>query len=128
VQSSAAASSYLRAVFPAERLIVINTEADLLAQPFVPGNTNPLNCKPSQPIEGLLDATLQGRPLRFDPDAPDLPAQSVKGKTGLILLENPAEISEVAVINYATAIDADVIIMPGVDRDAIQMLPRRLQA
>ena len=61
-----------------------------------------------------------------------MPGPSVQNccrdKSGLILLENAFDIGEVATINYAASIDADVVIVPEVQREEIQSLPRQLQA
>jgi hypothetical protein len=125
---SDASASYIHAVLPAERLVVVDTEAQLLALPFAAGKPEPLKCKPSQAIEGLLRAKSQNVPLAFSENAPDLPCQKLDGKAGLILLENAFDIGEVATINYAASIDADVVIVPEVQREEIQSLPRQLQA
>ena len=125
---SDASASYLRAVLPAEKLIVVNTETELLALSFAAGKPEPLTCRPSQAIEGLLRAKSQRVPLAFSENAPDLPSKKLDGKSGLILLENAFDIGEVATINYAASIDADVVIVPEVQREEIQSLPRQLQA
>lgn len=125
---SGASASYLHAVLPAEKIILVNTEADLLALPFAKGKPEPLMCRPRQAIEGLLRAKSQRVPLAFSDNAPELPCQNLAGKSGLILLENTFDISEVAIINYADSIDADVVIVPEVAREDILSLPRQLQA
>jgi hypothetical protein len=125
---SDASASYLRAVLPAEKLIVVNTETELLAFSFAAGKPEPLTCRPSQAIEGLLRAKSQRVPLAFSENAPDLPSNKLDGKSALILLENAFDIGEVATINYAASIDADVVIVPEVQREEIQSLPRQLQA
>jgi hypothetical protein len=124
---SHAAASYLRAVLPAERLLVVKTEAELLALPFVAGKPEPLVCKPAQAVEGLLRAKSQRVPLFFSDSAPNLPSERLDGRSGLILLENTCDIGAVATINYAISIDADVAIVPAVQREDIQSLPRELQ-
>lgn len=121
-------ASYFNAILPTDEAIVVETEADLLALPFTAGKPEPLKCKPSQAIEGLLSAKSQKVPLAFSENAPDLPSQKLDGKSGLILLENGFDISEVATVNYAASIDADVVIVPEVKREEIQSLPRQLQA
>jgi hypothetical protein len=121
-------ASYLNAIVQTGKAIVVETEADLLTLPFTAGKPEPLRCKPSQAIEGLLRAKSQNVPLAFSENAPDLPSQKLDGKSGLILLENGFDISEVATVNYAASIDADVVIVPEVKREEIQSLPRQLQA
>lgn len=123
---SDASASYLRAVLPAEKLVVVKTATELLALPFALDKPEPLTCRPSQVVEGLLRAKSQRVPLAFSDNAPDLPCQKLDGKSGLILLENTFDIGEVATINYAAFIDADVAIVPEVQREDIQSLPRQL--
>jgi len=125
---SDASASYLRAILPAEKFIVVNTEAELLELPFAEGKPEPLICKPHQAIEGLLGAKSQGVPLAFSDSAPDFPLRKLDGDSGLVLLENTFDISEVAIINYAASIDADIAIVPEVPREDILSLSRQLQA
>ena len=125
---SSESASYLRAVLPPEKLVVVDTEAELLALPFTAGSPEPLKCRSSQAIEGLLSAKSQKLPLTFSEDAADLPSRRLDGKPGMILLENGFDIGEVATINYAVTIDADVAIVAEVHREEIQSLPRQLQA
>jgi len=118
--------TYLRAIIPGHILITINTEAELLALPFAAAS-DPLKCKPSQAIEGLIAAKAATRPLAFADNAPDLPPRLLRGKKGLVFLENPAEVGEVSIINYAASIDADIVLADAVERDELQSLPRELQ-
>jgi hypothetical protein len=62
-------ASYLKAIVPTDEAIVVETEADLLALPFTAGKPAPLECKPSQAIEGLLRAKFQKVPLAFSENA-----------------------------------------------------------
>ena len=124
---SDASASYLRAILPSEKLVVVKSENELLALPFASGKPEPLTCRPSQAVEGLLRAKSQGVPLAFSDHAAELPHQKLDGKSGLILLENTFDIGEVAIINFAVSIDADVAIVPEVKREGLQSLPRQLQ-
>lgn len=90
------AQTYLRAILPEKMLVTVNTEAELLALPFA-ATSEPLKCKPSQAIEGLIAAKAATKPLVFADDAPDLPSRLLRGKKGLVFLENPAEVGEVAI-------------------------------
>ena len=121
------AQTYVRATLPKRKLITVNDEAELLALPCAAGAAESLKCKPSQAIEGLISAKIGKRPLAFADDAPDLPSRQLRGKKGLILLENSAEVGEVSIINYAASIDADVVLSKPVKRQQLQSLPRRLQ-
>lgn len=114
---SPVAQTYLRAILPEQKLVTINTEPELLALPFVAGANEALKCKPSQIIEGLVAAKVAKRPLAIANDAPDLPSRQLLGRKGLVLLENPAETGEVSIINYASSIDADVVLAEPVERE-----------
>ena len=72
-------------------------------------------------------AKLAKRPLAFSEDAPDIPGRQLTGKKGLILLERNAGVSEVAIVNYAASIDADIVIAPPVERLELLPLARQLQ-
>src|SRR5262249_49880860 len=60
---SSPAQTYLRAIIPENLLVTINTEAELLAQPFATSG-EPITCKPSQAINGLMAAKTANKPLR----------------------------------------------------------------
>ena len=121
-----AAQSCLHGILPPQKLITVDTEAEFLALPFLT-NTEPMKCKPRQAINGLVAAKLAKRPLAFSEDAPDFPARQLTGKKGLILLERNAGVSEVAIVNYAASIDADIVIAPPVERLELLPLARQLQ-
>jgi hypothetical protein len=121
-----AAQSCLRGILPPQKLVTVETEAELLALPFLT-TTEPMKCKPEQAIEGLIAAKLAKRPLAFSEDAPDFPARQLTGKKGLILLESSAGVGEVAIVNYAASIDADIVVAPPVERFELLPLARQLQ-
>jgi hypothetical protein len=125
---SEVAQTYLRAMLPQKKLLTVNTESELLSSEFTANAPEPLKCKPSQVIEGLVAAKLAKRPLAFAEDAADIPAPPLLGKEGLTLLENSQGVDEVSIINYATSIDADIVIAEAVKREQLQLLPRQLQA
>jgi hypothetical protein len=122
------AQSYVRAVLPANMLIVVNTEEELLKLPFVARAGQPFKCKRSEAIHGLIAAKRERRPLAFDDNAPALAAKQTIGANGLVVIENDFQVSEVAIANYATSIGADIVIVDPIDRLEIQSLPRQLQA
>lgn len=123
---SEVAQTYLLALLPQHLLLTVNTEAELLGLPFATGAPEPLRCKPSQPIQGLVAAKIAKRPLAFADDAPDLPHRQLLGNKGLVVLENPSDIGEVSVINYAASIGADIALAEPVERNSLQSLPRQL--
>jgi hypothetical protein len=121
-----AAHSCLRGMLPLQKLVTVESEAELLTLPFVT-TTEPMKCKPRQAIEGLVAAKLAKRPLAFSEDAPDFPARQLTGKKGLILLESDAGVAEVAIINYAASNDVDIVVAPPVERFELRPLARQLQ-
>jgi hypothetical protein len=119
------AQTHLRAILPEEKLIVVNNGEEMLALPFI-SSQEPLRCKPTQPIQALAAAKATRRPLVFDEHAPDLPDRQIGGKAGLVVLENNEDVVEVAAVNYAAAIDADVAIVEPIDRRQLFSLPKHL--
>jgi len=121
--------SYLRARLPAERLIEIDTLAELSSKlPFSKPEGEPVRCKSSQLIEGLLLAKFSHRTLAIDESAEPLTDRHVHGGDGILLIEADGAVTDVAAINYAFAIDADVVVVPGIDKHQVRQLPRQLQA
>lgn len=120
--------SYLRAILPERKLLEISSEAELLLLPFADGAAEPLSCKPSQAIQGLIAAKIAKRPLKFIEDAPDIATRQVHGRKRLMVVENPGGLSEVAIVNYATSVDADIVLVDEVKRNEIFSLPRQLQS
>lgn len=105
--------SYLRVLLPSRKLIEINTLAEIPARlPFAVSKADPVRCKSLQLIEGLLLAKFSHRPLVVDEDAALLPEQYLHGGEGILLIENDRDMHDVAAINYAFAINADVVLIP----------------
>lgn len=121
--------SYLRALLPSERLIEINTIEDISRRlPFEQSKSDLIVCKSSQIIEGLLHAKFARKHLTIEESAPPLPAKHLHRGGGILVIENSRDVHDVAAVNYAFAIDADVVLVPPVDRQQIQSLPRQLHA
>ena len=104
--------SYLRVLLPPMKLIEINTLEELPARiPFASPAGDPVRCKSSQLIEGLLLAKFSQRPLLVDESAAPLPENHLHGGEGILLIENDRDIHDVAAINYACALNADVVLV-----------------
>ena len=126
---TATEQSYFRALLPAEKLIEIDSIKDIPRRlPFAPSDCGSVVCKATQIIEGLLLAKFARQHLVVSDDAPDLPAQYLHRGAGMVLIENDSGLAEVAAINYAFAIDADVILAPAFSREELFSLPRHLNA
>ena len=123
-----AQQSYLRVMLPEEKLITVNSEEELLALPFAAAAGEPLRCKPSQAMQGLIAAKRARKPLAFADDAPDLANIQLNGKAGLIVVENREEVGDVTIVNYAAAIDADIALVDPVERDETHSIARQLHA
>jgi hypothetical protein len=121
--------SYFRARLPAGKLIEINSIADLPRQlPFAQPDSGSIACKPSQIIEGFLLAKFSRKRLVIDEGASDLPAKHLHGGRGVVVIENDGGLPAIAAVNYAFAINADVILTPFFSRQELQSLPRQLHA
>ena len=81
---------------------------ELLKLPFVAGTGQPFKCKHSEAIHGLIAAKRERRPLAFDDSLRLCPPNKRSAATGLVVIENNFEVSEVAIANYAASIGADV--------------------
>jgi hypothetical protein len=119
--------TYIRAQLPADRLVEINSVTDFLSK-FDPVPVEKVNvaCKPSQVAVGLLAAKIGGTLLQIDETAPDLPARSLRGKKGLIIVDGGNDVHDLAAINYAVAFELDVAIVPTMSRDIVRRLPQIL--
>lgn len=121
--------SYLRVLLPPKKLIEIDTLEELPARiSFARPAGDPVRCKSSQLMEGLLLAKFSQRPLLIDESAVPLQQSHLHGGEGILLIENDRDIHDVAAINYAFAINADVVLVPAVDKHQVRSLPRQLQA
>jgi hypothetical protein len=121
--------SYFRAYLPREKLVEINTIEDLAALlPLGHSHSDVVACRSSQIIEGLLLAKFTRKRLVVDDGAPLLEAQHLHAGEGVLVVENGGTVSEVAAINYAFAINADVVLVPPIDRQELRELPRQLHA
>jgi hypothetical protein len=121
--------SYFRALLPAKKLIEIDSIADISRLlPFARSDGGVVSCNPTQIIEGLLLAKFTRQCLVVHEGAPDLPTQHLHHGAGIVLIENDGGLPEVAAVNYAFAINADVILAPAFSRAELYSLPRHLHA
>jgi hypothetical protein len=65
---------------------------------------------------------------KIQPDKiiPDLPLRQIRGKGGLVVIEDRGDVSDISAVNYAVSIDADAVIADAVQREELQSLPRQL--
>ena len=119
--------SYLRAILPSHKLIEVNTVDDFSKRlTSAELQADRIACKSSQVIEGLLLAKFTHKRLVVDESAPPLQETYLHRGEGMILIENAGSLHDVAAVNYAFAINADVVLVSPVDRDEIRLLPRQL--
>lgn len=120
---------YLRALLPLERLITVDKIEQLPSEPpFTQAGSDSIRCNSSQLIEGLLLAKFSRKHLTIDEGAPALPSRNVHGGTGILIIENNGDVHDVAAVNFAFAVDADVVLVQPVDRMEVRLLPRQLRA
>lgn len=74
---------------------------------------------------GLLTALRNNQLLEFSDDAETRNAE-VKGKGHLVVCEAGEQLSEVIAANYAFALDADLVMIPKIDRDTAENLTEEL--
>src|ERR1700722_10969641 len=80
-------------------------------------------------MQGLIAARQSKRLLSFHDSAPVLSQGFVSGSRILIVAEeNSHDTANVSIANYAAAINADVIVVPEVQRKELISLSRRLEA
>ena len=81
-----------------------------------------LACRPSSVVEGLLISKHMNWQLRIDEKARTL-AGGYKGHNGgLVVTENAGIPNQVAAINYACSIVANVVLGPTFDRDELHLV------
>jgi hypothetical protein len=120
---------YLRALLPLGRLIEINKTDEIPERlPYAKSKGEPIRCNSSQIIEGFLLAKFARKHLEIDESAPALPPRHMHGGEGILVVENNQNVHDIVAINYAFAINADVVLVPPVDRQQILSLPRQLRA
>jgi hypothetical protein len=88
----------------------------------VDGVEDVLACRPSSVVEGLLISKHMNWRLRIDEKARTL-AGGYKGHNGgLVVTENAGIPNQVAAINYACSIVANVVLGPTFDRDELHLV------
>jgi hypothetical protein len=121
--------SYLRAILPSQKLVEISSLDDVPTRlPFSLPMTDPVRCKAAQLSDGLLLAKFSHKPLVIDESAPLLPTKHLHRGEGVLLIENDTSVPDMAAINYGFAINADVILVPAIDKNQARSLPRQLEA
>lgn len=126
---TATQQTHLRVRLPQGKLIEIDSLDDVaarlrMAQP----EGDAVACRPSQILEGFLAAKFGSRPLRIDETAAELPSAHRNHGKGIVLIEDGGGLPELAAINYAFAVNADVVLIPPVDRKELGALPQKLHA
>lgn len=121
--------SYLRPYLPYEKLVEMTSVTDIhRLLPLVEATSESILCRPAQIIEGLLLAKFSKKRLVVDNNAPPLPSKHLHGNNALLVIENGEGVDEVAAVNYAFSIDADVLLVPPFNKQQLRSLPRQLLA
>ena len=119
--------TYLRVRLPEERLVVVADISHFLSEfGSMVDESEIVICKPAQIAEGLLVAKFSNRRLRIENNAPDLPQEEREDRAGLIVLEAGQDLHDVAAINFATAANLDVVLIPPVARETVRAIPEML--
>ena len=118
---------YLRAILPNDRMIEVDDiESVLRHLPFRQTDEGFVASRGSQIIEGLLLAKFAHKRLTVDESAPWLPSSHLHDGEGLVVIENDGSVNDVAAVNYAFAIGADVALVSPVSEQEVGSVPRRL--
>jgi hypothetical protein len=118
---------YLRAILPNDRLTAVDQIGGVLEHlPLGQTVEGFVACKGTQIIEGLLLAKFAHKRLTIDESAPSLPSSHLHGGEGLVVIENDGSINDVAAVNYAFSIGADVALVSPVGEQVVSSVPRRL--
>jgi hypothetical protein len=126
---SAVERGYLEVLFPIEKMREINSIDDFRRIfPDVAVPTDSIECTTAQVVEGLAQAQAQGKFLTVSNSATPLASASRQNGKSLVVIENTSSIEDIAALNYARFVGADVILVPGVDRTEIRDLARELYA
>ncbi|WP_316741279.1 hypothetical protein [Pedobacter antarcticus] len=98
-------------------IIDLNTidEISFQLDPFLPNEKGKFSCKKSDVLYGLSQAIKTNCILQFDENVETID-YSFNDREGLVIIENVDNISGVIAINYATAIGADVYIVPSIEQ------------
>jgi hypothetical protein len=75
-----------------------------------------LLCRPSDVVQGLMISKYTNQQLRIDDREQTLDSKRIANNKGLIVIENEGGPQQLAAVNYAFSIGADVILVPAFDR------------
>jgi hypothetical protein len=120
---------YLEVLLPTEKLRDVNSVSELST--ILPGFVGPIDsiaCRPTQVEEGLIEAYLAGKGLIISNEAHWLTVAGAKKGRSVIFIENTNSVNDIAALNYAAAVGADVILLPSVEPSELRGLPRDIYA
>ena len=124
-----AEKSYLVPLLPVPKLVEINSVDDIShCLPTVSSEVGSLKCRPSEVALGLAHAKFLGASLTTAETAGPLPTSLRHGGPGVVVIESDGGIDDLVAVNFAFAINADVALVPVIDRREIDSLPRQLDA
>lgn len=86
--------------------------------------TGEIRCRSDEILMGLLLAKRTNKRLVYDEKAESLSWREEKNRDGLIVLEHRNDVSDIIAVNYAYAIDADMLFVKPIDRKEIHDLQR----
>lgn len=89
-------------------------------------NLPEFRCRQENCLEGLILARDAGARLVLTPDAEDVKTE-LKKKEGLIIFENDDSVGAVIAINYAFAVNANVLMVAGLVEDESKVIQRDIE-
>lgn len=113
--------SYIYAYLPKSRCVEINGIENVDAALAFLHRTfdGTLPCRSSDIAQGLLISKYTNRQLRMDEQAQRLTSEHIEDTEGLVVIENEGYSNQLAAINYAFSIRADVVLVPPFDRSEL---------
>jgi hypothetical protein len=95
---------------------------------IAPQKQEELRCKTSDILNGLLIAQKEGKKLEIDDEAKALPLSEVpKAKKGIIVVENNGDATSVIAVNYASSVDATLLIVDALAEREVDLIPKWIQ-
>jgi hypothetical protein len=121
--------SYLRGLLPSKLLVDIDSPEQLAIRFTNPSSVREqISCRSTELLNGLLYAKANNNTLAIRDDAPPLPSTYLRGGDVLVVIEAANTVDELAALNYAFSIEADIAIVPPIDRHELMELARQLEA
>jgi hypothetical protein len=89
-------------------------------------NQPELRCKPSDVLNGLFMAENEGKRLTIDENAELLPKMETT-RAGVVVVEDNEHVGSVVAVNYASAVQASLLVVPPIGKRDVRVIHRYIQ-